>query len=128
MAHRVVVEGFKVDKFMDNLIKSAPIVGRHTSIVHISDTDKGIAGVCYVWAPRALQPWGNPLPVQCPVCLAVRSFKKWTVGTNNTISFTCEGINGNGITCNEVLFFHKPDNVLSADLKKSDWIKFSWPQ
>lgn len=128
MAHRVVVEGFKVEKFMDNLIKSAPIIGRHTSVVHITNTDKGTAGVCYVWAPRALQPWGNPLPVQCPVCLCFRSFKKPTMGANNTISFTCDGINGNGIPCRDVIYFHKPKNVLSAGLHKTDWIKLSWPQ
>ena len=127
MAHRVVVEGLQIQKFMDNLVKSAPIIGRHTSIVHISDSDKGKVGVCYVWAPRALQPWGNPLPPQCPVCLCFRSWGKYTVGTNNCLSFACGGVNGNEFICRHTITFQKPDNVISVGLHRSDWMKLSWP-
>lgn len=127
MAHRTVVEGLQIEKFIDHLLKTAPIIGRHTSLVHISNFNQGVSGVSYVWAPRTLAPWGNPLPVQCPDCRCVRSWGKPTVGANNALLFVCGGINGNGFICKNEIFFKKPDNVLSVGLHRTDWMKLSWP-
>ena len=58
----------------------SPLLGMHTGVVHLawSQSDNEVVllkGCKYVWTHRDRQPWGQPLPIQCPQCGTVQ---KWS--------------------------------------------------
>lgn len=127
MAHRVIVESLDINQFITSLLASAPIVGRHTSIIHLEKKEDRLLGFKYVWAKRPITPWGTPLPAQCLGCKCFRSWGKFSVGRNNTLSFQCKGVRGDGSPCTYTIFFEKPEKVIDAEISKTDWIKMVWP-
>jgi hypothetical protein len=126
MSFRVIIQGFNVNGFIGELLGTSPIVGRHTSIIHLSKTPNGLIGSKYVWAHPDMVPWGNVLPVQCPRCFSYRSFgqRLMGVGAATSMSFSCNGL-FKGQTCGKVITFPKPLQV--KNLPKSDWIALPWP-
>jgi hypothetical protein len=128
MAQRVIVENFDASRFVDGLLDSAPIVGRHTSIVHLSKTEKGVAGQKYVWSNEHVRPWGHVLPAQCPKCFSHLPWGKKVVARskgNNTICFTCMGRKANSSHCGNVVVYEKPENIVR--ISGAGWLTFRWP-
>lgn len=126
MAQRVIVEGFQLSKFAANLLESAPIVGRHTSIIYLSATKDGVVAQEFVWGNPNVQPFGQELSPQCPDCSAVRSWGKPNVtGTNERLlTFKCRGSNHRGEKCLNVVEFEKPDRFVKA--LTGGWMQLEW--
>jgi len=88
--HRVLIQGFPVQKVLPSLLKLAEPLGLHTSIVHIHDASI----VEYIWSDPDLAPNGHPLSIQCGGCGAIRSMNgksegKMGKGGKVTEVFTC---------------------------------------
>jgi hypothetical protein len=127
MANRIIVESHQIDHFINDLLKSAPVVARHTSIVHLSAFGNRVKSVQYIWANKFMQPWGKRLPAQCSECLSFRPWDKpvSTGGSDgNVYLFKCRGTKANGSGCANILTFKKPAGFISAS---DDWITLSWP-
>ncbi|KAH9984339.1 hypothetical protein BJV77DRAFT_966235 [Russula vinacea] len=129
MSQRVILESYDISNFIGNLINSSPIITRHTSIIHLCITEKGTSSVQYLWAHKAIQPWGKCLPPQCDKC---GSFQSWdkpvhvpASGANRVrYSFRCTGTTVNGSECMNVLTFYQPEGVIEV---KNGWMTLPWP-
>ena len=76
----VVIYSFQFTKALEQVLTESPLLGMHTGIVHLawsqSDNEADLLKGCkYVWTHRDHQPWGQPLPIQCPQCGTVQ---KWS--------------------------------------------------
>jgi hypothetical protein len=125
MAHRVIVEGFDISRWMTNLLDSSPIAARHTSIIHLRETEGVIHGLEYVWAHRQMQPWGSPLPPQCPRCFSFRPWAERKKTTDSRVVFSCKG-KSKGMVCGYLDKADRPSNLRDAP-PRSDWITLNWP-
>jgi hypothetical protein len=133
MVHRVFVEGFDVTAYIGKLLGSAPVVARHTAIIHVRRSSNTILGTRYTWANADLRPWGNTLPQQCPKCHAFKPWSKKKQGLGavaNCFTFRCKGkkydtVKRAMVDCTELLVFNPPLNY--QKIADSDWIAFQWP-
>ncbi|KAG2108982.1 uncharacterized protein F5147DRAFT_652559 [Suillus discolor] len=109
---RVLVEGFEVEEAIEDLLKAAPRLGMHTSIIHIrvtnifrhhpptvSEYNKGAMHMddkasmivtTYKFFHENQRPWGNPLPYQCPRCYCVHSWGSTTRPMSSNTQFACK--------------------------------------
>ncbi|KAG2120545.1 uncharacterized protein F5147DRAFT_647030 [Suillus discolor] len=109
---RVLVEGFEVEEAIEDLLKAAPQLGMHTSIIHIrvtnifhrrpptvSEYNKGAMRMddkasmivtTYKFFHENQHPWGNPLPYQCLRCYCVRSWGSTTRPMSSNTQFACK--------------------------------------
>ncbi|KAH9983730.1 hypothetical protein BJV77DRAFT_1072644, partial [Russula vinacea] len=129
MSQRVILESYDISNFIGNLISSSPIIARHTSIIHLCITEKGTSSVQYLWAHKAIQPWGKRLPPQCDKCGSFRSWDKPVhvpaSGANRVgYSFRCTGTTVNGSECMNILTFYQPEGVIEV---KNGWMTLPWP-
>ncbi|KIM58291.1 hypothetical protein SCLCIDRAFT_10278 [Scleroderma citrinum Foug A] len=78
----IVIHGFKFTSALEHVLKESMALGMHTGIMHFLLVAK------YVWTHQDYQPWGQPLPMQCPQCGAV---KKWKLVQHwdGSYSFEC---------------------------------------
>jgi hypothetical protein len=126
MAHRVIIEDHKVTTFLIGLLQSSPVAARHTSVIHLENTEKGIDGRLHTWAKPEIRPWGSHLPPQCLKCFSFRPWKlKSPTGTSNDDAvFRCNGKTVEGIACACIITFPVPKDV---DVK-GNWISTPWPR
>jgi hypothetical protein len=124
LAQKLVVESLSIDdQFMSTFLQPSYVLARHSSVIHIKRDDKGaIRSSKYVWAHRDMQPWGQPLPAQCPQCKSFRSWGK-RKNTQSTAEFRCEAKRKQG-DCNYLFVVEQPGNIVRS---KGDWIDVSWP-
>ncbi|RPD52045.1 hypothetical protein L227DRAFT_568855, partial [Lentinus tigrinus ALCF2SS1-6] len=72
------------------LLDSSTLLARHTSMLlwtRRSSTDKDLHANEYIWSHPRIQPWGNKLPMQCPDCRAIYTFKVKSVHDAETKAF-----------------------------------------
>ncbi|KAH9984523.1 hypothetical protein BJV77DRAFT_966060 [Russula vinacea] len=115
MSQRVILESYDISNFIGNLISSSPIIARHTSIIHLCITEKGTSSVQYLWAHKAIQPWGKRLPPQCDKC---GSFRSW----DKPVHVPASGANrvGYSFRCTGTM----PEGVIEV---KNGWMTLPWP-
>ena len=122
----VVIHGFSFIEGLEFGLKECLMLGRHTSVLHFAEDQ-----VCrYVWAHQKTQPWGHPLPLQCPQCGIL---KPWiVVHVSHIMGYNVGCCNKdcgtrNGLKKEEPYSFqiHRPacDRVLPAGPGCS-WLKF----
>ena len=76
----VIIYGFQFTKALEQVLTESLLLGMHTGIVHLawsqSDNEVDLLKGCkYVWTHCDRQPWGQPLPILCPLC---RTIQKWS--------------------------------------------------
>jgi hypothetical protein len=122
LAQKVVVESFPIDgSFVTTFLQPSIVLARHTSVVHLK---KGIdKGSKYVWAHRDMQPWGTPLPAQCPNCKTFRPWGPRKSGKDKVATFRCQG-KYNKSDCNYLFVASIPSNVVHTT---NDWMTVEWP-
>jgi len=107
--------------FVATFLQPSYVLGRHSSVVHIR---KGVdQSVKYVWAHKDLQPWGTPLPAQCPHCKSFRPWGPRKPGQKKSATFRCQG-KYNKVDCNHLFVALWPDNMVTTD---HDWMVVEWP-
>jgi len=80
----------------------------------------------YVWAQRQMQPWGKPLPAQCPQCRAFRPWgprKNFEEDGSKVARFFCGGKYKKSL-CGYVFEVVIPKNLIKTE---GDWLKVGWP-
>jgi len=89
----IVIHGFIFTVALEHVLKESTTLGMHTGIVHFflgnSGDGKSVFQVTkYVWMHQDCQPWGQPLPIQCPECGA---HQKWlsVQHRDGSYSFEC---------------------------------------
>jgi hypothetical protein len=129
MAHRAIIQNHDIGKFINEILITSAVVGRHSSVIYVRNDGKEIKGMEYVWSNQDIQPWGYRLPPQCEKCLSFRPWGRKAVGLGgvaSNISFACEGVTVEGKRCNMVKTYRKPGNI--NRLAGSDWLWYSWPR
>lgn len=128
--HNVVVETVQLDEhFLPGLLHHAQTMAKHSSVVHIrkGDTPDGLPkSLKYVWGQKQMQPWGKPLPAQCPHCRAFRSWgprKNIEEGGGKVAKFYCRG-QLNRVACKYVFVAPMPSNLIHTT---GDWLTVIWP-
>ena len=129
MTQRVILESYDVSDFIGHLIAASPVIGRHTSIVHLSITAEGMKSVQYVWAHKNMQPWGKRLPAQCDKCGSFRSWDKpgsipASDSNRGGYSFRCTGTTQNGSNCTHIITSYQPEGIIEV---KNNWMTLPWP-
>lgn len=122
MAQRVIIEGYDVSVFIGPLLASSPIVGRHTSVIHLIPSPDGVQGRKYIWAHPDLRPWGRDLPPQCPKCGSFKPWGKKKKRGDGSYSFQCEYGHG----CMGVFISTAPKQEYTT-IPNSEWLSFEWP-
>jgi len=126
LAQKLVVESVVIDdQFVSSFLQPSYILARHSSVVHIRRNPQGATiSSKYVWGHREMQPWGQPLPAQCPECKSFRSWsKRKTRSDKSTAEFRCEAKRTQG-HCNYVFVAGMPGNLTRS---MDDWMVVSWP-
>ncbi|KAG1721495.1 uncharacterized protein EDB91DRAFT_1256477 [Suillus paluster] len=122
----VLVEGFKVQDTMQDLLVASFQLGMHSSIIHVhitnafrhcpptvSEYNKGALYVdekasmitlTYTYFDENQHLWGNPLPYQCSDCNCVRPWNCSTRSMSDNVKFSCKN-------CGFILTYTKPDQT-----------------
>jgi hypothetical protein len=135
IVHRTFIEGYDITTYIGRILRSAPVVARHTAIVHIRRLLKtgDIESSKYVWANPDLRPHGNVLPLQCPKCFTFRPWAKRKQGLGEQAGayrFLCRGRWYDKkrkaiVYCDNVAVYQaqKPYTCVPD----SDWYSLPWP-
>jgi hypothetical protein len=135
LVHRTFIEGYDITTYIGKILRSAPVVARHTAIIHIQRSSKtgNVKGLKYIWANPDMRPFGNVLPFQCPECFAFRPWSKKKQGLGNRINayyFVCQGEwydkkERKIVYCKHMMVF-EPETPVNR-VADSDWISMDWP-
>ncbi|KAA1474044.1 hypothetical protein DENSPDRAFT_882494 [Dentipellis sp. KUC8613] len=96
------VRGYLLSKILPRILSEIePRFGRHTGVIHLGyitgQEGKGwehsVPVTKYLWHSGTIQPWGNPIPDQCPECGCLRrwNFGKPDLTVVKTITVRCMG-------------------------------------
>jgi len=106
---RVVIEGFTLQQSFKSLLTSSAQSNftRHTNIVSIyhDQSSSTLVADSYIFTHPKLRPWGQRLPISCPLCSSLHS---WSDPTRNqsTIIFACTATG-----CPGLCSFPKPEGI-----------------
>jgi hypothetical protein len=135
IVHRTFIEGYDVTSYIGKILRSAPVVSRHTAIVHIRRLVKkgDVESLKYIWANPDLRPYGAVLPFQCPKCFTFRPWAKKKQGSKehpNAYWFSCRGSwydekRKDIAYCRNILVYQPPKSY--NRVPDSDWFSLAWP-
>jgi hypothetical protein len=111
-AQSVVLERFPTRAILLPLLSSARALCRHTNVVYIqgSQTDNQwvISARKLIWSHPSIRPHGTPLPIQCPECKCIHSWKCSPPAQDGSITVTCTGKTLDRCTCSRKWTVPKP--------------------
>jgi len=71
LCHKLFIECFSIIHALPDLLQEEEGLGAHTGVVLLSTS----IGVRYFWCHKSVRPCGDKIPLQCPVCYAIRTLK-----------------------------------------------------
>ncbi|KAI0735634.1 hypothetical protein C8Q76DRAFT_690230 [Earliella scabrosa] len=96
--HRVYIEGVPLDEaHLGDLLGSSLYLARHTPVIVLTRSSAertaredvvSLTVTQYLWSHPTIRPWGSALPLQCPTCGGLSSFK-CTQGPGGATVSTC---------------------------------------
>ena len=108
--HHIIIEDRTFDSTIGLLLNASPL-SRHTAIVRFWTVNSVVKSCTLKWAHSRTQPWGNPVPYQCPSCRCIQAWDQRgqgpssEVGRDVTMQCSYEGEHGR---CTARLTFTKP--------------------
>jgi hypothetical protein len=121
--HRILIEGYSLNSSMKAMLSatSQTHLARHTSVVHmqLEAETSTVGSTLYVFAHPKWRPWGNRLPIACPICASPHSWSD-VIKKGSTYSYVCrrEGCSG---WCS----FPKPEGfeICTPEANGGRWLK-----
>jgi hypothetical protein len=132
LAQKAIIETIDINEhFLSGFVgQHSAVMARHSSLVYIQKAEKENApptSFKYVWSQKDMQPWGKPIPAQCPQC---KGFRPWgnrkleyQPDDSQQAKFYCRG-QFKGSACNYAFVAPKPKNVIRT---LADWMMVKWP-
>jgi hypothetical protein len=115
----IVIEGRTLDSAIGLLLNTSPL-SRHTGIVHFWTRDSVVSNCTLRWAHSRTQPWGKPVPYQCPSCRCVQAWDQKGRGASSELC----SYKGKG-PCRESHTVLRPsDPFKSIKLSGGVWVAF----
>lgn len=124
----IIIEGRTFDSAVGQLLNTSAL-SRHTGIVRYWRDKLGVKKCELRWAHSRTQPWGTPVPYQCPSCRCIQAWdqKKIQVASSQLrdVSMRCS-YKGGQKACEECLSFQKPNEEPFKAVKLSEgvWVAF----
>lgn len=109
--HYVIIDGRTFDS-VAGLILNSSALARHSAIVRFWTYDSVVRNCTIKWAHARTQPWGEPVPYQCPTCHCIQSWDQKANGASSEldgggVTMRCRGNQASG-RCSHQLKFSKP--------------------
>lgn len=122
--HLVIIDGRTIHSAIGLLLSSSAL-SRHTGIVRFW-TDGSVVKNCTIrWAHPRIQPWGKPVPYQCPSCHCIQAWDQKGLGSEmrGDVEMHCRHKGEHG-QCARHLVFEKslPFKVLKG--VEGAWVVF----
>ena len=96
------------------LLLNTLALSHHTGIMCLWTCDSVVRDCTLKWSHSCTQPWGNPVPYQCPSCWCIQSWaqrgnRAWSeLGRDVTMCCLYQGKQGQQDGCCEYLKFDRP--------------------
>ena len=109
------------------LILSSSILSRHTGIVRFWTHDADVKHCTLRWSHSRTQPWGEPLPYQCPTCCCIQAWDQKGNGPSSelrgpvTMSCSYKGEDG---PCAKQLYFKASYPYKALKSPEGTWVAF----
>lgn len=124
----IIIEGRSFDSAI-GLILNASALSRHTGIVRLWTRDSVVRDCTLRWAHSRTQPWGEPVPYQCPICFCIQAWNQKGRGASSElgrdVTMRCsykEGKQGPCRGCHTVV---RPSSPFKAiKLTEGVWVAF----
>ncbi|THH05935.1 hypothetical protein EW146_g9766 [Bondarzewia mesenterica] len=71
----VIIEGTPLFDVLGHILADSYHLARHAGILHAYWDGPDLKSRLYCWVHQTARPWGQRLPLQCPGCGSLRSFK-----------------------------------------------------
>lgn len=122
----VIIEG-RPFKDVVGLLFSSSTLSRHTGIVRFWTSGVDVRHCTFRWSHCRIQPWGKPVPYQCPTCYCVQAWNQKGNGPSSelrgcvTMSCTYKGEHGR---CTKQLFFEQSGPYKTLKSPEGIWVAF----
>ena len=109
----IIIEGRTFDSAIGLLLNTSAL-SRHTGIMRFWTRDSVVRDCTLKWSHSRTQPWGNPVPYQCPSCRCIQSWAQRGNGASSelgrdvTMCCSYQGKRGQQDGCREYLKFDRP--------------------
>ncbi|KAF8264024.1 hypothetical protein EI94DRAFT_1739344 [Lactarius quietus] len=127
----IIVEGRTFDSAAGQLLNTSPLC-RHTGILRFWTFDSVVRKCVLRWAHSRTQPWGMPVPYQCPSCHCIQAWDQKNgeassqLGRDVSMHCSYKGNQGLGQgRCRECLTLSKPSEPFKpVKLSEGVWVAF----
>lgn len=127
----IIIEGRSFDSAVGQLLNTSAL-SRHTGIVRFWRDGLDVRKCVLRWAHSRTQPWGRPVPYQCPSCNCVQAWDQQKIQAASSqlrdVSMRCSYKGEQGQreeACQKYLTFDKPPGPFKAvKLSEGVWVAF----
>jgi hypothetical protein len=122
----IIIDG-RSFKTVVGLLFSSSTLSRHTGIVRFWTRDADVNHCTFRWSHSCTQPWGTPVPYQCPTCYCIQAWDQKGNGPSSelrgsvTISCTYKGEDGQ---CTKQLIFEQSHPYKTLKSPEGIWVAF----
>ncbi|KAH9016703.1 hypothetical protein EDB85DRAFT_1898010 [Lactarius pseudohatsudake] len=129
--HYIVIEDRTFGSAIGLLLNTSPL-SRHTGIVRFWAVGSVVKSCTLKWAHSRTQPWGKPVPYQCPSCRCIQAWDQKGQGGSSElrgdVKMRCSYKGENG-RCPQCLTFETPSTPYKAlKLPEGVWVAFGLPK
>lgn len=130
----IIIEGQTFDSAIGLLLNTLAL-SRHTGIVRFWTRDSVVRDCMLKWSHSRTQPWGSPVPYQCPSCRCIQSWAQRGHGASSelgrdvTMCCSYKGEQGQQAGCSEYLKFDRPSEPFKRiKLPEGVWVALGLEQ
>jgi hypothetical protein len=122
----IIIEGRSFDSAVGQLLNTSAL-SRHSGIERYWRDKQGDVRECTLkWAHLRTQPWGNPVPYQCPSCGCIQAWDQKIKGASSQLRDVsmCCSYKGGQKACQESLIFQNTEPFKAVKLSEGVWVAF----
>ena len=118
----IIIEGRTFDSVIGLLLNTSALA-RHSGIVRFWTRDSVVRDCTLKWSHSRTQPWGSPVPYQCPSCRCIQSWAQKGHGASTELGRDVTMFCSNKEGCREFLKFDRPSQPFKpVKLSEGVWV------
>ena len=124
----IIIEGRTFDSAIGQLLNTSAL-SRHSGIVRFWTSNSVVKKCTLRWTHSRIQPWGKPVPYQCPSCHCIQAWNQKHQGASSELGRNemvhCSYQTVDGRRCPKHLTFDKPSTLYKPlKLLEGAWVAF----